>query len=177
MMNSYKAWCLALASMVLVPYAAKAQQRPTTQQAQQMMQNPALLEQLKQRILSSGLTPEQVRARLRAEGYPENLLDAYLPGGAPVSDSSLNAEDVFAAVAQLGIADTTEVQLLRCGVNPDTLAGADTIGVADTAAAKRRNATIRSNTRALCLAREDSARLGLLKKKAEADSGFTIFGL
>ena len=75
--------------------------------------NPALLEQLRQRILSSGLTPEQVRARLRAEGYPENLLDAYLPGGAPVSDSSVNAEDVFAAVTQLGIADTTEVQLLR----------------------------------------------------------------
>ena len=39
-----------------------------------------LLQQLRARILSSGLTPDQIRARLRAEGYPETLLDAYLPG-------------------------------------------------------------------------------------------------
>ena len=37
---------------------------------------PALLQQLRQRILTSGLTPDQVRARLKAEGYPETLLDA-----------------------------------------------------------------------------------------------------
>ena len=50
-------------------------------QAQQMLQNnPAMLQQLRQRIMTSGLTPDQVRARLRAEGYPESLLDAYLPG-------------------------------------------------------------------------------------------------
>ena len=42
--------------------------------------NPALFQQLRQKIMTSGLTPDQVRARLRAEGYPENLLDAYLPG-------------------------------------------------------------------------------------------------
>ena len=53
---------------------------PNGDAAQQMLQNPALLQQLRQKLLTSGLTPDQVRARLRAEGYPENLLDAYLPG-------------------------------------------------------------------------------------------------
>src|SRR5437762_11349963 len=79
-------------------------------QAQQMLQNnPALLQQLRQKIMTSGLTPDQVRARLRAEGYPENLLDAYLPGSNTTPDSTTNREDVFAAIAQLGIADTTEL--------------------------------------------------------------------
>ena len=65
---------------VLAPCSTFAQ-NPTAAQAQQMLQNnPALLQQLRQRIMTSGLTPDQVRARLRAEGYPEHLLDAYLPG-------------------------------------------------------------------------------------------------
>ncbi|MEO8911333.1 MAG: hypothetical protein ABI408_14060, partial [Gemmatimonadaceae bacterium] len=67
---------LLFAGLLAVAPNALAQ-NPTTAQAQQMLQNPALLAQLRQRILTSGLTPDQVRARLRAEGYPENLLDAY----------------------------------------------------------------------------------------------------
>ncbi|MDQ6872739.1 MAG: hypothetical protein M3037_12170, partial [Gemmatimonadota bacterium] len=91
-------------------------QNPTPTQAQQMLQNnPALLQQLRQKIMTSGLTPDQVRARLRAQGYPENLLDAYLPGGSGTADTTATTEDVFAAISQLGIADTTEIDLLRCG--------------------------------------------------------------
>src|SRR5438067_5962731 len=164
MMNSYKAWCLALASMVLVPYAAKAQQRPTTQQAQQMMQNPALLEQLKQRILTSGLTPDQVRARLRAEGYPENLLDAYLPGSsAQATDSSLPDEDVYSAITRLGIADTAEVDMIRCGITADSLQVPDTLsnGMLDTTFNARRRTDRRAMLRARCIAQEDSITHGL----------------
>src|SRR5688572_16380528 len=70
---------LLAATMLLLPSVAVSQQRPTSEEAARMLRsNPALLEQLRQRILTSGLTPDQVRARLRAEGYPENLLDAYL---------------------------------------------------------------------------------------------------
>jgi hypothetical protein len=186
-MNSYRVWCcLAFASAVLIPSAARAQQRPTTQQAQQMMQNPALLEQLKQRILTSGLTPDQVRARLRAEGYPENLLDAYLPGGTGSADSTANPEDVFSAVTQLGIVDTTDVDLLRCGVNLDSLNVNDTLSLsdslggprgADSAAIKRRNDARKRSARAQCQFRADSIQNGLLQRKVNADSGFTIFGL
>src|SRR5213592_1969915 len=85
---------------VTVPLPALAQ-RPTPEQAQQMLQNnPALLQQLRQRIMTSGLTPDQVRARLRAEGYPETLLDAYLPGATGAADTTISSEAVFAAIGQ-----------------------------------------------------------------------------
>src|SRR5687767_8674755 len=103
--------------------------QPTAAQAQQMLQtNPALLQQLRQRILTSGLTPEQVRARLRAEGYPENLLDAYLNGGTgTVADNAAPTDDVFSAITRLGIVDTVEVDLLRCGIEQDDLIVPDTL--------------------------------------------------
>jgi hypothetical protein len=55
--------------------------RPTPDQAQALLQaRPDLVAQLRQRMMTSGMTPEQIRSRLRAEGYPENLLDPYLAG-------------------------------------------------------------------------------------------------
>src|SRR3982751_987985 len=110
----------AALSLAGAPLSLSAQ-NPTPAQAQQMLQNnPALLQQLRQRIMTSGLTPDQVRARLRAEGYPENLLDAYLPGSTGAIDTT-NTEDVLSAIQRLGIADTTEVDLIRCGVDADSL--------------------------------------------------------
>src|SRR6476620_5917158 len=99
----------ALLTGLLVLSAATTQsQQPTPAQAQQMLQNnPALLQQLRQRLATSGLPPDQVRARLRAEGYPENLLDAYLPGATGGADTSANTEDVLSAMQRLGVADTT----------------------------------------------------------------------
>jgi hypothetical protein len=139
-------------------------QRPTPEQAQQMLQNnPALLQQLRQRIMTSGLTPDQVRARLRAEGYPENLLDAYLPGGSGSPDSTVSSDDVFSAMTQLGITDTTDVDLLRCGVNADTLTTTDTLpsGLIDTTQNnKRRLDARRKQARAQCMAQRDSSSRG-----------------
>jgi protein involved in polysaccharide export with SLBB domain len=155
-------------------------QNPSPAQAQQMLQNnPALLQQLRQKIMTSGLTPDQVRARLRAEGYPENLLDAYLPGGAGSADSTATTEDVFSAISQLGIADTVEVELLRCGVNTDTLTVSDTLpsGLVDTTLNKRRMAARREAARVACAARTDSMARGIARPRADVDSGFVIFGL
>ena len=162
----------------LVPVSGIAQ-RPTTPQAQQMMQDPAMLAQLRQRIMTSGLTPDQIRARLRAEGYPENLLDAYLPGATGGADSTTSSEDVFAAISELGIADTTDVDLIRCGINPDTLALSDTLasGIVDTTLNRRRVAEQRRVARSRCLARQDSITRGLTQRRVDADSGFVIFGL
>src|SRR2546423_6371749 len=96
-------WSLIVVLFAAATLPAVAQQ-PTAEQAKQMLQaNPALLDQLKQRILSSGLTPDQVRARLRAEGYPENLLDAYLPGATGAADSTVSTSEVFSALTKLGI--------------------------------------------------------------------------
>ncbi len=62
------------------PNLAGAQQ-PSPAQVQQALQQPGVADQLRQRIQASGLTPDQVRARLAASGYPTTLLDAYLGTG------------------------------------------------------------------------------------------------
>ena len=108
-------------------------QAVSPQQAQQLLQSrPDLLNQLRQRVGGSGLSPDQIRARLRAQGYPDNLLDSYLQGagggasgaldpaaaaglgaaagggtGVPRS-SVLPSSDVFSALRELGIADSSD---------------------------------------------------------------------
>jgi polysaccharide export outer membrane protein len=168
-----------LTAALIIAASPVVAQNPSASQAQQMLQNnPALLQQLRQKIMTSGLTPDQVRARLKAEGYPENLLDAYLPGSTGTPDNASSPEDVFSAISKLGIADTAEVDLLRCGVVADTLALPDTIpnGLIDTTQYAKQRAAQMGTIRAQCIAREDSLTRGL-KNSAAADSGFVIFGL
>ena len=115
--------------------AALHAQSVSPQQAQQLLQNrPDLLNQLRQRLGGSGLTPDQIRARLRAQGYPDNLLDSYLQsdgrngatgatdptGGAAAAAGAVGAagalggnptmpnSDVFQALRELGIADSSD---------------------------------------------------------------------
>ena len=179
MTHSKLALLVILACLSVSGETAFAQQRPSPTEAQQMLQNnPALLQQLRQKIMTSGLTPDQVRARLRAEGYPENLLDAYLPGGSGSADSSATTEDVFSAISQLGIADTVEVELLRCGVNTDTLAVPDTLpsGLVDSNAnATPFESAPRGRSRRLCSRADSESRIAA--RRTNADSGFVIFGL
>ena len=54
----------------------------------------------------SGLTPDQIRARLQASGYPANLLDAYLGGTTPGPSVAPGANEL-AAVQALGLAPIT----------------------------------------------------------------------
>src|SRR5439155_23038812 len=81
------------------PLPPPSQAQGALQQAVQ--QNPGLPDIIRQRILQSGLTTEQVRARLAASGYPANLLDAYLGAGGP-----------GAAVAQPGATELAAIQAL-----------------------------------------------------------------
>src|SRR6059058_2004129 len=74
---------LLLGGLLGVAEPCVAQNPPPPSQAQGALeraieQNPGLADVLRQRIEQSGLTPEQVRARLQAGGYPSNLLDPYL---------------------------------------------------------------------------------------------------
>src|SRR6266705_1808949 len=80
---------------------------PPPSQAQQALQeavqqNLGLADVIRQRLLQSGLTPEQVRARLQASGYPANLFDAYL-GGAPPGAALPAGALELAAVQALGL--------------------------------------------------------------------------
>ncbi|HZJ69882.1 MAG TPA: polysaccharide biosynthesis/export family protein, partial [Planctomycetota bacterium] len=91
---------------------ASAQQRagrPTASEAQALLQSdPSLVAKLRDRLAASGMTPDQVRARLRAEGYPEHMLDAYLTAGPAAGAGDVPGDSVFSAVAALNIpADST----------------------------------------------------------------------
>ena len=139
---------------------AQTPARPTSDQARVLLQTrPDLVAQLRQRFVTSGMTREQIHARLRAEGYPEDILDPYLPGS--VGDAALPTDSVYSAVLALGVADSADVATLQAlGSASDTsrrfLLGMDSLRArADEARA-----------------RADSAR-----RKIQRDSGFTIFGL
>jgi protein involved in polysaccharide export with SLBB domain len=177
-MNSNKLRLLSLAAFLfIVPSLVSAQ---TSSQAQALLQsNPDLINQLRSRIMTSGLTPDQVRERLTQEGYPANLLDVYLSG-----DSSGNAgksttgtqDDVFNAISALGIVDTVDISNLRCAQlvlgSDSTVAPMDTIRIGRARAiANRRSLSAECARRRSTLKAQDSAQ------KAFADSGFTIFGL
>lgn len=72
--------------------------------------NPELLNQLRERIMSSGMTEEQIRARLRAAGYSENLLDSFFASG---TGTGAPTAQVFQAVRDLGLTDEADLRELR----------------------------------------------------------------
>jgi protein involved in polysaccharide export with SLBB domain len=87
-------------------------QRPTPEQTRQILQTqPELVRQLRERLQGSGLTPEQVRARLRAEGYPEDLLDAYLTGS-DTTQTITPSPATIPAIRALGILSVEQVDSL-----------------------------------------------------------------
>src|SRR4249920_2178058 len=111
---------IAVIALVAGPSALGAQQVPPPDQARRLLETrPDLVAQLRREIASSGLTPDQIRARLRAAGYPDELLDAYLStrpqrgGGRDTLVTTLPSEDVLDAVAALGIVDSVDTSELR----------------------------------------------------------------
>src|SRR5260370_7188700 len=69
--------------LLAAPILVRAQQPSSAQIQQALQQNPGLGDVLRQRIQQSGMTPEQIRGRLQAGGYPANLLGAYFGAGGP----------------------------------------------------------------------------------------------
>lgn len=136
--------------------------RPTPDQARALMQaRPDLLQQLRQRLASSGMSAEQIRARLRAEGYPADLLDAYMPGS--TGTAAAPSTELYSAVLELGIADSSDVAAYRAMQGDNSFFMSpfqqDSLNLLRDARRKR-------------LQREDVA-----DSIARADSGYNIFGL
>src|SRR5256712_1342033 len=117
--------------------AAQNPPLPPASQAQQALQeavqqNPGLADVIRQRLLQSGLTREQVRARLQASGSPATLFDASL-GGAPAGGAPRAGALGLAAVQALGLPPVqqtllpVDTGLIRMrGVNtPSTVFGVD----------------------------------------------------
>ncbi|HKT60896.1 MAG TPA: SLBB domain-containing protein [Gemmatimonadales bacterium] len=88
------------------------QQAPSPQQAQEILRNPEIVEQLRQRLAQSGLTPDQIRARLRAAGYPEGLLDEYLSGADTTQPVQIGPRDIE-AVRSLGVLSDAAADSLK----------------------------------------------------------------
>src|SRR5918995_995778 len=96
-----------------VPQVPRGQNLPTAEQARRALQNqPELVAQLRQRLLQSGLTPDQVRSRLRAAGYPENMLDQYLTG-ADTTRAVRPGQRDLEAVSALGLLSVAELDSLE----------------------------------------------------------------
>jgi polysaccharide export outer membrane protein len=165
--------CFAVALIWLcaqIGWAQPQPQRPAPAQVQQAVQSrPELTGRLQSMIQSSGQTPDQIRSRLRAEGYSEDLLNPYLPGAQPDS-SAVPDDDVFAAVRALGLADATELESLRTSArgNARIQAKLDSAFL-DTLMRAARNDSTRAALRRLVLSSTNV--------RAQADSGFDLFGL
>jgi polysaccharide export outer membrane protein len=96
-----------------IPQAPSAQQLPTADQAREALLNqPALVEQLRKKLQESGLTPDQVRSRLRAAGYPETMLDEYLTGADTTKAVRPNPH-TLEAVRSLGVLSEAEADSLQ----------------------------------------------------------------
>src|SRR6266516_2738880 len=90
------------------PLPPPSQAQGALQQAVQ--QNPGLVDVIRRRLMQSGMTPDQVRARLQAAGYPPTLLDAYLGGAIPGQAQPSPGLQEVAAIQALGL-PTVAVQV------------------------------------------------------------------
>ncbi len=87
------------------PLPPPSQAQQALQQA--IIQQPGLADVLRQRIQQSGLTPEQIRARLQASGYPATLLDAYIGGAVPGQVAAAPGAMELSAIQALGLPAVT----------------------------------------------------------------------
>jgi protein involved in polysaccharide export with SLBB domain len=164
MMRFFQVRTLVAAAVIAFAASdAAAQQpgRPSADEARALLSaRPELVQQLRQRLATSGMTRDQIRARLRAEGYPENLLDPYLPGA--VGDADAPSSDLYSAIQELGIADSADVAVLR-SIQGDTALLSPFVrdSLAQLREARRR-----------WMNRADVA-----DSLAQVDSGYNIFGL
>ncbi|HSR90692.1 MAG TPA: SLBB domain-containing protein [Gemmatimonadales bacterium] len=103
----------ALPAVAQVPTQPPPGQLPSTTQIQQtLQQQPELARKLREKIGASGLTDDQIRARLRAAGYPDSLLDQYLPSSTDTLNITNPTGNTLTAVQQLGILGGVEAESL-----------------------------------------------------------------
>lgn len=112
----------------------------TPEQLQQLRNQPDAARLLRERLQASGLTPAEIRARLRAAGYPSSLLDAYLT--ADTTRGPLPNQQTIDAMSRLGLArftrqdslllrgDTVALRLFSDSLRADSLTRADSLSKA-----------------------------------------------
>jgi polysaccharide export outer membrane protein len=131
---------------------------------------PEVVQQLRQRLLNSGMTPEQIHARLLAEGYPEDLLDGYLPGAQGAARAP--TPDTYNALQELGIADSTDVAFFRALQSDSTSRTSR-----DSLLRSRDSLSGRDSLGRTALERRLSMRTDVADSLVRVDSGYNIYGL
>ncbi len=102
----------ALASFAPAPASAQTVPPPGTsaQDIQRQVESMGVGDQLRQRLLNSGMSPAQMRQQLASRGYDPSILDAYL--GTGVDSPPAPTRDVLTALQALDIQfqpDTTRL--------------------------------------------------------------------
>jgi polysaccharide export outer membrane protein len=177
-------WIITCAALTCVASVSGAQQRPSPQEAEALLRsNPDLAAQVRSRLRDSGLTPEQVRARLRAEGYPESLLDSYLQPGNAAGPDSVPSSAVLMALRALAVppdsleADSGRARAVRemdrrtrPTVTCDTVAAAPAAPRPDSLTLDARRLDVARPAQVNCRSSDG-------RPVAPPDSGRAIFGL
>jgi len=124
-LSCLRATLLATSAIALLGSPVAAQQ-PTPAQIEQAMSTPGGANAIRQRIRTSGLTPEQIRQRLKAAGYSETLLDQYLSSASDTSRVAVS-DSVLNAVTSLGIVDREEIAARESGLSATSMVEAPAI--------------------------------------------------
>jgi protein involved in polysaccharide export with SLBB domain len=150
---------LAAASVLAVSSPAMAQG--------QQASDPAIRARIMAEVKASGLSPDQIRSQLKAQGYSDDVINQIVGGGG--ADTTALSDDVFAAVKALGIMDSTAVDSLRTPYLNRKRARlmADSV-LLDSLSFALQNDTVRAAILRI-LASPAARRVG-------ADSGFILFG-
>ncbi|HEX9631662.1 MAG TPA: SLBB domain-containing protein, partial [Gemmatimonadales bacterium] len=100
----------ALAAVCVFPARPAWSQQLSAYQIEQLRSNPDLV---RQQLQQSGLSPSQIRSRLREAGYPETLLDAYMPGVASGGGTPAPGAAHLGALQALGLPFAMAEQMLE----------------------------------------------------------------
>lgn len=106
-LGSRRLLVLCLGVIASTPLAGQVPTLPAPGQAAQVLQqavtaNPSLSNLITAKLQASGMTNDQIRARLAAAGYSPNLLDSYMPG-APTNQALNPGSQELGAIQALGL--------------------------------------------------------------------------
>ena len=110
-------------------------QLPSREEVERLLRDPAASQAIQQRVAQSGLSSDQIRARLQAAGYPSTLLDSYI-GKGPAAALGTPSDSVLQAMTILGLGTAADLQaysdslrMAAFAAAPISAAGLDATGI------------------------------------------------
>ncbi len=101
MMTFDRLWRLSLLLVLVLAAPAAALHAQTPEQVRRQIQSSSP-DEIRRQIQASGLTNDEIRARLAAAGYDPGLLDEYLAGAVPTASQGELTPEMMAALRALG---------------------------------------------------------------------------